>query len=77
MNCLRMRTMIAVSMLIMCILVRIFWGAGTDKLQSCFLPSDRTVTETAFLALMEDLSLGENLGVAMDSFCRSVLNGEN
>lgn len=76
-NFLRMRTMIAASVLIFSITVRIFWTAGTEQLQTWFLPGDETVTEAAFLVLTEDLRSGASVSDSLERFCRSVLNEEN
>ena len=69
--------MIAASVLIFSITVRIFWTDGTKQLRSWLLPGNETATETAFLALTEDLRSGASVSDSLEQFCRSVLNEEN
>ena len=71
---LKIRSFIAAAFLVFCIIVRLFWPEGTQTLQSVFLPHDPSLTEDAFLQLVEDLRQGEKLGDSVNVFCRKIVD---
>lgn len=70
----RLRTMIAVCFLIFSFIVRTFWGPGVEILREAFIPGDPTATQMAFETFLANLQKGENIQVALEVFCESVLN---
>lgn len=73
-SCGRFRTMVAASFLIFCMGVRLCWPEGTDALRTVFLPADLTVTEEAFMELVDDVRQGHSLGDSVGVFCHRVIH---
>lgn len=70
----RLRTMIAVMLLIFVLMVRLTWQEGTAVLQEVLLPGNLTVAQQAFSELVCDLREGERFMDALTFFCRMILD---
>ena len=53
----------------------LLWPAGRIWVRDLLLPGDEEVTAAALGSLIEDLSDGEPVGEAVESFCREILAG--
>ena len=72
----RLRTLTAALLLSFALTVKLLWPEGTEMLREILIPTDLTVTEQAFQSMMEDLSMGEDLGEAITVFCRQIIENE-
>ena len=70
----RLRTMVAVILVMFSLLVRLTWQEGTDKLREYLLPGEQTLTQEAFSELVVDLRKGEHLKDALTVFCETIFN---
>ena len=70
----RLRLLTASFLLAGCLLARTFWPEGTALLRSVLLPGNPTVTELAFLDMMEDLRTGEPINESLSVFCKTIVS---
>ena len=52
------------------------WPMGHRCVRDILLPGDEEVTAAALNDLVQDLSAGEPIGEAVESFCREIIAGE-
>lgn len=57
------------------LLASVLWPRGREVLASFLFPGDRAVTVAAFETLARDVGQGEELGPALEAFCRHLLEG--
>lgn len=57
------------------LLASALWPRGREALAGFLFPGDRAVTVAAFETLARDVGKGEELGPALEAFCRRVLEG--
>lgn len=70
---LRIRTLITVSFLIFAWMAQLLWPAGREQLVNTFLPGDATMTQIAYLNLLERLRQGCGMAESLTVFCREIL----
>lgn len=70
----RLRTMVAVILVLFSLTVRLTWQEGTDILREYLLPGEQTLTQEAFSGLVVDLRKGEHLKDALTVFCETIFN---
>lgn len=70
----RLRTMVAVILVLFSLTVRFTWQEGTDILREYLLPGEQTLTQAAFSELVVDLREGEHLKDALTAFCQRILD---
>lgn len=68
----RLAVMTGAFFLTFLLLVKSFWPAGADKLQSILIPGGAE-NRTAFRQMLVDLRQGENVSDAVSAFCRQVI----
>ena len=73
---LRLRIFTAVFMLIGCLTARLVSPEGCELLRSVLVPGEPTVTEQAFLQMMDNLHCGEPIGESVSAFCRTIVANE-
>ena len=71
---LRLRMMIAASLFVFTVLVRVFWADGTAVLRNIFTDRTMSVTEAAFAEMITQIYGGTEATDALTAFCRSVLD---
>lgn len=70
---LRLRVLTAAFLLMGCMAARTMWQEGCEQLRSLLLPGEPTVTETAFLQMMDRLHYGEPVGECITTFCKTIV----
>ena len=66
--------MVAAGLVVTCLLVRLFWPAGMEKLRRMVLPGDPEVTGRAAEQMVSQIHEGVPVGDAVQVFCREILN---
>lgn len=69
----RLAVMTGAFFLAFLLLVKSFWPAGADKLQSIFIPGGAE-NRAAFRQMVADLREGEGVADAITAFCRQVID---
>ena len=64
----------AAGLLVACLLVRMFWPAGADKLRQMVFPGDPEVTGRAAAEMVSQIHDGVPVGDAVQTFCREILD---
>ena len=57
------------------VLVNLFWPQGAAMVRQALIPGDAAVTVGALEGLAQDLKAGDSIEAALQSFCRTVLEG--
>ena len=70
----RLRTMVAVTILAFAIAVHAFWPEGAEKLRSVFLPEPATLVETAVPDMVKNLRSGSSISDSLTVFCSQILD---
>ena len=71
----RVAALTAVFLALFVALTGAFWPRGKAVLQELLLPGDAAVTAAALEDLAAELSNGEEISDALESFCRKVIHG--
>ena len=66
--------MVAAALVAVCLLVRLFWPAGMDKLRRMVFPADLEVTGRPAEQMVSQIHEGVPVGDAVQAFCREILN---
>ena len=66
--------MVAAGLVAVCLLVRLFWPAGMDKLRQMVIPGDPEVTGRAAEQMVSQLHEGVPVGDAVQAFCREIMD---
>ena len=61
-------------LVLVCLLMRLFWPAGMDKLRQMVIPGDPEVTGRAASELVSQIHEGVPVGDAVQAFCREILD---
>lgn len=70
---LRVRVLTAAFLLMGCIAARATWQEGCEQLRLLLIPGEPTVTEAAFLQMMDRLHYGEPVGECITAFCKTIV----
>lgn len=70
---LRFRVLTAAFLMVGCMTARTMWQEGCELLQSVFIPGEPTITEAAFLQMMDRLHYGEPVGECITAFCKTIV----
>lgn len=73
-NDLRFRTLIAASILLFSLIVRLTWEDGAEKMRQILLPGPLSAAEQAFSELIADVREGERVSDALTVFCKEILD---
>ena len=66
--------MVAAALVAVCLLVRLFWPAGADKLRQAVMPGDPEITGRAASEMVSQIHEGVPVGDAVQAFCRQILD---
>lgn len=69
----RLPKLTAAFLLAFLLLVNGFWPRGREMLREILWPGDAVVTAAALEAFAQELREGEPVGMAVESFCRSIV----
>lgn len=72
----RIQLLTAVCLLVFTMIVKIWFPAGTQKLQQFLLPGAPSVTQQALDELVANLRFGDPLDEAFTAFCRHIISNE-
>lgn len=70
----RLRTLIAVALLLFALTVRLTWQEGTTRLRQVLIPGELRGAEAAFSEMVRDIQEGTQLNDAFRTFCTEILN---
>lgn len=71
----RVPALTALFFLLFLLLVNGFWPQGAEILREILIPGDPTVTVAALETFTQELQTGEELSIAFEDFCRTILEG--
>lgn len=60
--------------LVVCLVMRLIWPAGVDKLRQMVFPGDPEVTGRAAEQMVSQIHEGVPVGDAVQAFCREILD---
>ena len=67
---------VAVTLLVLCLVGALAFPGGRLWLRDILLPGDADITAAALGSLVENLSAGEPVGEAVQTFCREIIHGD-
>lgn len=65
---------LAAGLAVVCLLMRLIWPAGVDKLRQMVFPGDPEVTGRAAEQMVSQIHEGVPVGDAVQAFCREILD---
>lgn len=65
---------LAAGLVVACLLMRLIWPAGVDKLRQMVFPGDPEVTGRAAEQMVSQIHEGVPVGDAVQAFCREILD---
>ena len=69
----RLRTLVALCLLVFSLTVKIFWPEGTQKLREAIIPAGMTQTQEDFQTMLHAIMTGEPVMDAVTAFCAGVV----
>lgn len=72
----RLGTMTTGWCLVFLLLVSLLWPRGRELVATAIFPGDRAVTTVALETTARNLREGQSLGLALEGFCRRILEGK-
>lgn len=72
----RLGTMTTGWFLVCLLLVSLLWPRGRELVATAIFPGDRAVTTAALETTARNLREGQPLGLALEGFCRRILEGK-
>ena len=73
-NQFRLRTLVALCLLVFSLTVKIFWPEGTQKLREVIIPAGMTQTQEDFQTMLHAIMTGEPVMDAVTAFCAGVVD---